>query len=84
MNFKLIVVTIITKIIIIIIIIIIISKTQQSTYGDGCCMGKRKKNLLDQNVKRYQEKWKRGHVLENSQVKLVFIYEKREQLEGQI
>ena len=39
-------------------------------YGDVCCMGKRKK-LLDQNVKWYQEKWKRGHVLENSQAKLV-------------
>ena len=26
----------------------------------------KEKNLLDQNVKWYQEKWKRGHVLENS------------------
>ena len=31
----------------------------------------KEQNLLDQNVKWYQEKWKRGHVLENSQAKLV-------------
>ena len=31
----------------------------------------KKQNLLGQNVKWYQEKWKRGHVLENSQAKLV-------------
>ena len=30
------------------------------------------RNLLDQNVKWYQEKWKRGHVLENSQAKLLW------------
>ena len=31
----------------------------------------KEKNLLDQNVKWYQQKWKRGHVLEYSQAKLV-------------
>ena len=31
----------------------------------------KEQNLLDQNVKWYQEKWKRGHVLENSQAKLI-------------
>ena len=31
----------------------------------------KEQNLLNQNVKWYQEKWKRVHVLENSQVKLV-------------
>ena len=31
----------------------------------------KEQNLLDQNVKWYQEKWNRGHVLENSQAKLI-------------
>ena len=31
-------------------------------------------NLLVQNVKWHQEKWKRGHVLENSQTKLVWDF----------
>ena len=31
----------------------------------------KEQNLLDQNVKRYQKKWKRRHLLENSQAKLV-------------
>ena len=31
-------------------------------------------NLLVQNVKWYQEKWKRGHVLQNSQTKLVWDF----------
>ena len=35
----------------------------------------KEQNLLDQNVKWYQGKWKRGHVLENSQVKLVWNFE---------
>ena len=35
----------------------------------------KEQNLLDQNVKWYQEKWKRGHVLENSQAKLVWDFE---------
>ena len=35
----------------------------------------KEQNLLDQNVKSYQGKWKRGHVLENSQVKLVWNFE---------
>ena len=34
----------------------------------------KEQNLLDQNVKWYQEKWKRGHVLENSQAKLVWDF----------
>ena len=32
----------------------------------------KEQNLLDRNVKWYQEKWNRGHVLENSQANLVF------------
>ena len=48
----------------------------------------KEQNLLDQNVKRYQEKWKRGHVLEKSQAKLVwdfvFNLQKRQHLESQI
>ena len=32
-------------------------------------------NLLDKNVKWYQEKWSRGHVLENSQAKLMWDFE---------
>ena len=35
----------------------------------------KEQNLLDQNVKWYQEKRKRGHVLENSQAKLVWDFE---------
>ena len=35
----------------------------------------KEQNLLDQNVKWYQEKWKRGHDLENSQTKLVWDFE---------
>ena len=31
-------------------------------------------NLLDKNVKWYQEKWSRGHVLENSQAKVVWDF----------
>ena len=34
----------------------------------------KEQNLLDQNVKWYQEKWKRGHVLENSQAKLIWDF----------
>ena len=30
--------------------------------------------LLDQTVKWYQENWKRGHVLENSQAKLIWDF----------
>ena len=48
----------------------------------------KEQNLLDQNVKQYQEKWKRGHVLEKSQAKLVwdfvFNLQKRQHLESQI
>ena len=48
----------------------------------------KEQNLLDQYVKLYQEKWKRGHILENSQAKLVWDfeskYEKRQHLEDQI
>ena len=32
----------------------------------------KEQNLLDQNLKWYQEKWNMGHNLENSQAKLVF------------
>ena len=32
----------------------------------------KEQNLLDQNVKWYQEKWNRGHILEISQAKLVW------------
>ena len=35
----------------------------------------KEQNLLNQNVKCYQEKWNRGHVLENSQAKLVWKFE---------
>ena len=35
----------------------------------------KEQNLLDQNVKWHQEKWKRGHVLENSQAKLIWDFE---------
>ena len=35
----------------------------------------KEQNLLNQNVKWYQEKWKRVHILENSQVKLVWDFE---------
>ena len=35
----------------------------------------REQYLSDQNVKWYPEKWKRGHVLKNSQVKLVWDFE---------
>ena len=35
----------------------------------------KEQNLLDQNVKWYEEKWKRGHDLENSQAKLVWDFE---------
>ena len=35
----------------------------------------KEQNLLDQNVKWYQEKWKRRHVLENSQAKPVWDFE---------
>ena len=35
----------------------------------------KEKNLLDQNVKWYRGKWERGHVLENSQAKLVWDFE---------
>ena len=35
----------------------------------------KEQNLLDQNVKWYQEKRKRGHVLENSQAKLIWDFE---------
>ena len=35
----------------------------------------KEQDLLDQNVKWYQEKWKNGHVLENSQAKLVWDFE---------
>ena len=35
----------------------------------------KEQNLLDRNVKWYQEKWKRGHVLENFQAKLVWDFE---------
>ena len=35
----------------------------------------KEQNLLDQNVKWYQEKRKRGHVLVNSQAKLVWDFE---------
>ena len=35
----------------------------------------KEQNLLDQNVKWYQEKWKRGHVLENSQAKLAWDFQ---------
>ena len=46
----------------------------KSAYGDGCCLSK-KQNLLDQNVKWYQQKWNRGHILESSQSKLVRDFE---------
>ena len=32
-------------------------------------------NLLEKKVKWYQEKWSRGHILENSQAKLVWDFE---------
>ena len=35
----------------------------------------KEQNLLDQNVKQCQEKWKRGYDLENSQAKLVWDFE---------
>ena len=35
----------------------------------------KEQNLLHQNMKWYQEKWKRGHVLDNSQAKLVWDFE---------
>ena len=35
----------------------------------------KEKNLLDQNVKWYQGKWKRRYVLKNSQAKLVRDFE---------
>ena len=35
----------------------------------------KEQNLLDQNVKWYQEKWERWHVLENSQKKLVWDFQ---------
>ena len=35
----------------------------------------KEQNLLDQNVKWYQENWKRGHILENSQAKAVWDFE---------
>ena len=35
----------------------------------------KEQNLLDQNVKWYQEKWKRGYILENSQAKLLWNFE---------
>ena len=35
----------------------------------------KEQNLLDQNVKWYQEKWRKGHVLETSQAKLVWDFE---------
>ena len=35
----------------------------------------KEQNLLDQNVKWYQKNWRRGHVLENSQAKLVWYFE---------
>ena len=35
----------------------------------------KEQNLLDQNVKWYQEKWRKGHVLETSQAKLVWDLE---------
>ena len=35
----------------------------------------KEQNLLDWNVKWYQEKWKRRYVLENSQEKLVWDFE---------
>ena len=35
----------------------------------------KEQNLLDQNVKWYQEKWNRGHVFENFQAKLVWDFE---------
>ena len=35
----------------------------------------KEQNLLDQNMKWYQEKWKRGHALENSKAKLVWDFE---------
>ena len=38
----------------------------------ACAKGK---NLLDQNVKWHQEKLKRGHVLKNSKIKLVWGFQ---------
>ena len=35
----------------------------------------KEQNLLDRNVKCYQEKWIRGHFLENSQAKLIWDFE---------
>ena len=35
----------------------------------------KEQNLLDQNVKWYQEKWKRRHVLQKSQAKLVWHFQ---------
>ena len=35
----------------------------------------KEQNLLDRNVKCYQEKWIRGHFLENSQAKLIWNFE---------
>ena len=35
----------------------------------------KEQNLLDQNVKWYQEKWNRRHVLENSQTKLIWDFD---------
>ena len=37
----------------------------------------KEQNQLDQNVKEFQEKWKRVHVLENSQAKLDFEFNLR-------
>ena len=36
---------------------------------------KKKKNLIDQNLKWYQKKWNRRQVLKNSEVKLVSDFE---------
>ena len=35
----------------------------------------KEQNLLDQNKKWHQEKWNRGHNLENSQAKLIWDFE---------
>ena len=34
----------------------------------------KEQNLLDPNMKQYEEKWNRRHVLENSQAKLVWDF----------
>ena len=39
-------------------------------YGDVCCMGKRKK-IIRSECEMVSRKVERGHVLENSQAKLV-------------